>query len=160
MRFRPTALICIGMFASAALVGVIGGEETPSEQGPADPAIFWPKGPVVEILGINEAVSYPERMEEMNPLGSDPLESHLREAAETAKGVGARWTRGHTVAFPRLSFDRWKAEDQSWARFDAWIRKSAGNVHPVMIVHSVVWLKDSPSYTPRVFNLFLAYSNT
>ena len=77
---------------------------------------------VVDMLGINEAVSYPERFEAENPLGSEPLESHLSEAAGLAQSLGARWTRGHTVAFPRLSFDRWKAEDKSWERFDTWIR--------------------------------------
>jgi hypothetical protein len=103
-------------------MGVFGGEETPSEQGPALPDSHWPEGAVVEILGINEAISYPERLEERNPLGTQPLESHLEEAAQTAQGIGTRWTRGHTVAFPRLSYDRWLAEDGSWERFDTWLR--------------------------------------
>jgi hypothetical protein len=121
MKFRPTAQVCFGLFISAALVGVLGVKETPSEQGPARVDAHWPEGPVVEMLGINEAISYPERMEERNPLGSDPMESHLEEAAQTAEGIGARWTRGHTVAFPRLSYDRWLEEDGSWERFDTWL---------------------------------------
>jgi hypothetical protein len=109
------------MFASAALVGVLGGEETPSEQGPASSGSHWPQGPVVELLGINEAISYPDRLEAQYPIGSRPLEAHLVEASATAKSTGARWTRGHTVAFPRLSYDRWLAEGRSWTRFDAWM---------------------------------------
>jgi len=56
------------MFASAALVGVLGGEETPSEQGPASAEAHWPEGSVVEMLGVNEAISYPERLEEQYPI--------------------------------------------------------------------------------------------
>ena len=124
MRFRPTALIAIGMFVSAAAVGVLGSEETPVFQGPSHPQAVWPSGPVSSILGINEAISFPEARERNHSLDSEVLTRHLSEMADLAKSTGAQWTRGHTVAFPRLSFDRFVEEGESWERVDLWVAEA------------------------------------
>lgn len=123
MKLRPTAWIAFGMFASAAAVGVRSSEETPVLHGPSHPKAVWPAGAAVEILGVNESVSFPEARERRTPLGSEEMTQHLVKMADLSQEVGARWTRGHTVAMPRLSFDRFVEEGESFARMDQWVEE-------------------------------------
>ena len=109
------------MFASAAAVGVRSSEETPVLHGPSHPAAVWPSGEATGILGINESVSFPEARERRTPLGSEEMTQHLVKMADLSQAVGARWTRGHTVAMPRLSFDRFVEEGESFDRMDQWV---------------------------------------
>ena len=109
------------MFASAAAVGVRSSEETLVLQGPSHPEAHWPAGDAAEILGINESVSFPEARERRTPLGSPEMTAHLVRNADLSKELGARWTRGHTVAMPRLSFDRFVEEGESFDRMDQWV---------------------------------------
>jgi len=82
-------------------------------------------GPATAALGINEAVSYPLKLE--NRQGPPSL-ARLQADARATQDLGVRWTRGHTAAWPRLSHDRWEREGRSWARMDTWVQvvQSAG----------------------------------
>ena len=77
-------------------------------------------GPVHSILGINEAITYPRRFLIDRRPSSDELSGHLVEDAVMAKGVGATWTRGHTVAFPMLSWQQFRREGNSFRIADMW----------------------------------------
>jgi hypothetical protein len=96
--------------------------------------VFWPSGPVSELFGINEAISYPERRENEG-VSESALQAHLAEGGELAIAVGATWSRGHTVAFPRLSWDRWEREGRSFDRADGWLRamQTAG-LEPIVMI--------------------------
>ena len=82
---------------------------------------YRPSGPVVEVFGINEAISFPEKFERRG-VKLEVLRRSLDQQGLAAVQVGARWTRGHTVAFPRLSWDRWEHESRSFARADLWLQ--------------------------------------
>jgi len=108
----------------------VGGDVVPVR----DAGVFWPTGPVSEFFGINEAISYPERRENEGVSDSD-LHDHLAEGGELAISVGATWSRGHTVAFPRLSWDRWEREGRSFERADAWLRAmQAAGLQPIVMI--------------------------
>ena len=120
MSLRPTALMAIGMLGSWAFSIALGGKEI--ETLHVGELAVRPTGPAVEILGINEGLSYPGKVEPRNPVGSPVLEAHLEEAKGALAKIGARWTRGHTLAWPRLNYMRWRQEGESWERMDAWVR--------------------------------------
>ncbi|MDP7491288.1 MAG: glycoside hydrolase family 44 protein, partial [Arenicellales bacterium] len=82
---------------------------------------YRPRGPVIEVFGINEAISFPEKFERRG-VKLEVLRRLLDQQGQAAAQVGARWTRGHTVAFPRLSWDRWEREARSFARADLWLQ--------------------------------------
>ncbi len=72
-----------------------------------------------DALGINEAVSFPEKLEDRMGIAS---QTKLSESARATAALGATWTRGHTSAYPSLSYDRWLREGGSWERADNWVR--------------------------------------
>ncbi|MEE2750991.1 MAG: glycosyl hydrolase [Myxococcota bacterium] len=78
--------------------------------------------PAQWVLGINEAVSYPARRLAMERPGPEVLQRRLEADGRAAAEVGARWTRGHTVAFPAMPYNRFVKESGSFRRVDAWVR--------------------------------------
>ncbi len=95
-------------------LGLVGGEAA-SKSSRAGPSRLLRAS---DSLGINEAVSYPLRLEAR----AAPTEERLAADAQATFAVGARWTRGHTEAWPRLSHDRWLREGRSFERMDTWVR--------------------------------------
>ena len=124
--------------ASAVVVAALGGLAVWAGGRPGQPAtapaeaVLGPLGPAVDALGINEAVSFPLRLELRE---GPPSVSRLAADAQAARALGATWTRGHTAAWPRLSHDRWVQEGGSWDRMDTWVRvvQQAGLSPPAMI---------------------------
>ena len=88
----------------------------------AETSIYEPGGLVAELFGINEALSFPEKFERSGNVDLARLRKRLERQGIAALNVGAQWTRGHTVAFPLLSWDRWEREYHSFQRADIWIR--------------------------------------
>ncbi len=84
--------------------------------------------PAQWVLGINEAVSYPARRLAAERPRPDVLQNRLDADGRAAAGLGALWTRGHTVAFPAMPYNRFVKESGSFRRVDAWVRavQSAG----------------------------------
>lgn len=76
--------------------------------------------PLSSLLGINEGISTPQRTEAGT--SREQLLRALADDAARVASVGATVTRGHTVAFPRLSYDRWLREGRDWWRADAWVQ--------------------------------------
>jgi hypothetical protein len=115
--------------SSAQVVG-----ETTEPAPQREEGVFWPSGPVSQFFGINEAISYPERRENQG-VSASALRAHLAEGGELAVSVGATWSRGHTVAFPRLSWDRWEREGRSFERADGWLRAmQAAGLEPIVMI--------------------------
>jgi hypothetical protein len=92
-----------------------------------EPALDLPQrvggGMATSALGINEAVSYPSRIEARMGVASA---QKLGADAKAARDLGATWTRGHTTAYPSLSYDRWLQEGGSWDRADRWVKAVQG----------------------------------
>ena len=137
MKRGLTALVLLGaavFWLSARDVESAGELESPAEQESAGEPDSAPdglpvrSGPVRSILGINEAISYPRRFLVDRRPSTEVLSRHLREDAELATGVGATWTRGHTVAFPMLSWQQFRREGDSFRIADMWAEaaQSAG----------------------------------
>ena len=90
---------------------------------PSAPSTPWPSGPVVWMLGINEAVSFPARRLATERPSREILQARLDADALAAAALGATWTRGHTVAFPALPWNRFNGD---FSRFDAWVQAVQG----------------------------------
>jgi hypothetical protein len=115
---RPIVAALLGVLVMAgAGWGVWAGTQSAYRVPP--PAKAGPLGPAIQALGINEAVSSPLKMERLH---GSPSVSRLAADAEAARSAGATWTRGHSYSWPRLSHDRWLAENRSWERMDTWVR--------------------------------------
>ena len=100
-----------------------------------DTPVYEPRGFVAELFGINEALSFPDKFERSNNFDAGRLRKRLERQGNATVSVGAQWTRGHTVAFPRLSLDRWERENHSFERTDTWIKavQSVG-LEPVVMI--------------------------
>jgi len=89
----------------------------------SETSLPWPTGPAVGVLGINEAVSFPARRLEREKPSLEILQARLDADALAAAALGATWTRGHTVAFPALPWNRFQGD---FSLFDAWVRAVQG----------------------------------
>ncbi len=131
MRGRLAVGTAVVIVAVAGVVGVAGGGEVVPPEATRSP-VSGVLGAAVQALGINEAVSTPLKREARG----EPMPiQRLAGDARAARELGATWTRGHTLAWPRLSHDRWEREGRSWDRMDTWVRlvQQAG-LQPVAMI--------------------------
>ncbi len=86
-------------------------------------------------LGINEAISVPQKALREGKIGRDALASHLDRDAERANGLGARFVRGNSGAFPRNSWWSHANEPNAKDDTDTWVRAvQKGGFEPVLMV--------------------------
>lgn len=84
-------------------------------------------------LGINEAVAVPGRLASTMALAQQAVE--LAEDAKVTASVGARFVRGHTGNYPRLSQYDVAAKPDALAAGDAWVTAVQGaGLEPVLMV--------------------------
>jgi hypothetical protein len=86
-------------------------------------------------LGINEAVSVPQKLLREGHFTRTTLAEHLDLDATRTASLGARFVRGHTGAFPRTSW--WASMSERGAQNDAdlWVRTvQAHDLEPILMV--------------------------
>ncbi len=84
-------------------------------------------------LGINEAVAVPARLAETMPL--DQQSAELATDAQAAASVGARFVRGHTGNYPKLSQMDVDASPDALKKGDAWVTAvQAAGLEPILMV--------------------------
>lgn len=76
-----------------------------------------PSGPrVVDLFGINEAVTVPEKWFREGRLDAAGVRRHLEVDAEQVRALGARWVRVHTATWP---FASWYHAQKRASPFDS-----------------------------------------
>lgn len=110
-------------------------------------------------LGINEAVAVPGRLASTMTLAKQAVE--LAEDAKVAASVGARFVRGHTGNYPRLSQYDLAASPDALAAGDAWVAAVQGaGLEPLLMVSP--WPgnetgKYTQAYLPSDMTAYSAY---
>lgn len=100
----------------------------------AAPSAVATTGPFA--LGINEGVSIPNRILDAPGTTAEDLVAELASDAATAKALGARFIRGHTGAFPRISALALRRDPTALEREgDPWVAAvQAEGLEPVLMV--------------------------
>ena len=178
MKPRPAlALLVLALACTRAVPGATSAAEPPPRPArpaarpaprPIEPAAQTtlapaplpapvPDGPFA--LGINEAVAVPGRLASTMSLSQQAVE--LAEDAKVAASVGARFVRGHTGNYPRVSqFDLATSGDALGAG-DAWVAAVQGaGLEPLLMVSP--WPgndtgKYTQSYLPADMAAYSAY---
>ena len=122
------------MYGRAAVLPRLARADAPAPlPAPPEPA---PDGGALRFaLGINEAVSVPLKLLREGHFTPATLGAHLDLDATRTAGLGARFVRGHTGAFPRSSW--WASEHDPGARDDTdlWVRIVQGHdLEPIVMV--------------------------
>ncbi len=86
-------------------------------------------------LGINEAISVPQRMLLSGELAGPALADRLAADAAHTTRLGARYVRGNTGAFPRTSWWASQAGAGGTADADVWVQAvQAAGLEPILMV--------------------------
>ncbi len=109
--------------------------DLPVAMAPAGPTLGADGLPARFALGINEAVSVPQKRLRAGDFAGDSLREHLDRDGQRAAALGARFVRGNTGAFPRTSW--WAHTDDPGATddTDVWVRAvQAHALEPILMV--------------------------
>lgn len=149
------ATACLVALAGLALASAPGSSPASPDSSPASPPLPPPSTGRF-VLGINEAVSVPRRLLE----GADPtvIQARLARAAATTADLGAVTVRGHTGAYPPISFaevDRFLPDADTWVA-----AVQAAGLEPVMMVSP--WpanktARHTDTYLPKDLDAYAAY---
>ena len=108
----------------------------PASAPAAAGALIGPDGlPTRFALGINEAVSFPQKKAREARFVGAGLVSHLDGDVDRTIDLGARFVRGNTGAFPRTSW--WSSQNEPTSRddTDTWVRAvQKRGLEPILMV--------------------------
>ena len=130
------ALTPLATVAAAACLWQQGGMTSFTGHVEVPPPNSKPQGELVEMLGINEAISIPGRMLDENMFTENEIGERLQADARAARDVGARWVRSHTAVHPTLHWQKWKRNPNAALRqMDGWVAAAqAQGLKPILMI--------------------------
>ncbi len=116
------AVACLRCQDASTVAPVSGpGPELPAQERPFPYAQAATMDSALDLLGINEAVSVPERFVNRGTLDREQILAHLEDDARQVAQLGARWVRVNSATYPFINWHTYKMRPAAQQRTDRYL---------------------------------------